>query len=121
MTMEPTEPPERQTEAGVPARLRQPNPASLTATIRRLSHGRKITYMNHAEKRFHERGFDVFDMYRVLELGQIEGAIEPGKKKGEWKAKMVGGVEGTSRRMGVVTIVVQDRRLLIKTVEWEDK
>jgi len=29
--------------------------------------------------------------------------------------------EGTSRKMGVVTIVVKDKRLLIKTVEWEDR
>ena len=29
--------------------------------------------------------------------------------------------EGTSRKMGVVTIVVKEQQLLIKTVEWEDR
>ena len=77
--------------------------------------------MDHAEQRLAERGFDVFDLYHVLELGQLEGAIKPGKKKGEWTTKLVAALEGTKRRMGAVVIVVQDRRLLVKTVEWEDK
>jgi hypothetical protein len=104
---------------------RPPSPEALAATIRALSLARRISYLNHGGFRFEERfadaGFDVFDMYRVLEHGMIEGAIEAGARKGEWKVKMVGVPDGTDRKMGVVPIVVQEKRLLIKTVEWEDR
>ena len=102
-----------------------PSPEALMATIRKLSQERKISYLDHGdmrfETRFKDQGFDVFDMYRVLENGGIDGKIEAGKKEGEWKVKMVAAPEGTERKMGVVPIVVQERRLLIKTVEWEDR
>ena len=83
-----------------------------------------MSYLDHGEfrfeTRFKEMRFDVFDLYEVLENGSIDGKIEAGKKEGEWKVKVVGVPDGTSRKMGVVTIMVQERRLLIKTVEWED-
>lgn len=101
-----------------------PSPEALAATIRRLSKERKIGYMVHGdfrlEERFKQMRRDVFDMYNVLENGSIV-EIEPGANSGEWKVKMVGAVEGTKRKMGVVPIVVQRERLLIKTVEWEDR
>lgn len=105
---------------------RAPSPEALADTIRRLSKARRIAYLDHGDDRFEERfaghGFDVFDMHDVLETGTLDGgAIEAGKKEGEWKVKMVGVPDGTSRKMGVVTIVVQEKRLLIKTVEWEDR
>jgi hypothetical protein len=104
---------------------RPPSPEALIETIRRLSKERKISYVDHGtdrfETRFKDQGFDVFDMYEVLESGMIDGKIEAGKKEGEWKVKMVAVPEGTDRKMGVVPIVVQERRLLIKTVEWEDR
>jgi hypothetical protein len=102
-----------------------PRPEVLLAAIKKLSIERRISYMDHGEFRFETRfvemGFDVFDMYYVLEHGLIDGKIEAGKKQGEWKTKIVCVPEGTSRKMGVVTIVAQERRLLIKTVEWEDR
>jgi hypothetical protein len=52
---------------------------------------------------------------------RCDGKVEPGKREGEWKVKMVGVPDGTSRKMGVVPIVVREERLLIKTVEWEDR
>ncbi len=63
----------------------------------------------------------MFDLYRTLEIGEITGPIEAGKNAGEWKVKMVAVLEGTSRRMGAVVIVVREKRLLVKTVEWEDR
>jgi hypothetical protein len=102
-----------------------PSPEALRATIKRLSEARRISYLDHGgmrfETRFQEIGFDVFDMYDVLEHGQISGPIEPGENEGEWKVKMVAVPEGTERKMGVVPIVVRRARLLIKTVEWEDR
>ena len=63
----------------------------------------------------------MFDVFERLETGYIDGQIEPGKNKGEWKVKLVGVPDGASRKMGVVTIVVRELRLLVKTVEWEDR
>jgi hypothetical protein len=104
---------------------RPPSPEALMATIKRLSVERKISYLDHGDERFETRfkdqGFDVFDMYYVLENGGIDDEIEAGKKEGEWKVKMVAVPDGTERKMGVVPIVVQEERLLIKTVEWEDR
>lgn len=102
-----------------------PSPEALQATIRKLSLERKIGYLDHGgfrfETRFKQMGRDVFDMYEVLESGMIKGPISPGENPGEWKVKMVSDLEGTTRKMGVVPIVVQQERLLIKTVEWEDR
>lgn len=102
-----------------------PSPEAFAATVRRLSQARRIGYLDHGdfrfETRFKEMGRDVFDMYHVLEDGIVDGNIEAGKKEGEWTGKMVAPLEGTSRKMGVVPIVVQEKRLLIKTVEWEDR
>ena len=89
--------------------------------IRRLSRERLIGYLDHADERLVERGFDVFDVYGTLENGYLADDIEAGANEGEWKVKIVDTPEGTSRKMGVVTIVVKDKRLLIKTVEWEDR
>jgi len=104
---------------------RPPSPEALLATIKRLAAERKIAYLDHGdvrfETRFKDQGFDVFDMYYVLENGGIGGKIEAGKKEGEWKVKVVAVPDGTERKMGVVPIVVQEKRLLIKTVEWEDR
>lgn len=104
---------------------RPPSPEALLATIKRLSEEGKISYLDHGdfrlETRFKEIGFDVFDMHHVLEHGGIVGKIEAGKREGEWKVKVVGVPEGTTRKMGVVPIVIREDRLLIKTVEWEDR
>jgi hypothetical protein len=104
---------------------RPPSLEALAATVRRLSKERKISYLNHGgvrfETRFKQNGFDVFHMYDILETGRIDGKIEPGAREGEWKVKMVGVPEGTQRKMGVVPIIVKEERLLIKTVEWEDR
>lgn len=98
-----------------------PRPEPLLETIRRLSKERKVGFLDHAEERLAERGFDIFDVFETLENGYIDGPIKAGAKEGEWKAKVVDVPEGRSRKMGVVTIVVKEQRLLIKTVEWEDR
>lgn len=98
-----------------------PRPEPMLETIRRLSKERKIGFLDHAVERLSERGFDMFDVWETLENGYIDGAIKAGKREGEWKVKLVDVPEGRSRKMGVVTIVVKEQRLLIKTVEWEDR
>jgi hypothetical protein len=95
------------------------------ATIRKLSQEGRVSYLDHGgvrfEARFKDKGFDVFDMHYVLERGPIVGQIEAGIRLGEWIVKLVGTPDETKRRMGVVPIVVREERLLIKTVEWEDR
>jgi hypothetical protein len=98
-----------------------PPPNALLELIRELSRQRRIGFLDHSEKRLAQRGFDVFDVYCTLENGHFADDIEAGANEGEWKVKIVDTPEGTSRKMGVVTIVVKDKRLLIKTVEWEDR
>lgn len=98
-----------------------PPPNALLELIRDLSRQRRVGFLDHSEERLAERGFDVFDVYQTLENGYFADDIEAGANEGEWKVKIVDTPEGTSRKMGVVTIVVKDKRLLIKTVEWEDR
>lgn len=98
-----------------------PPPNALLELIRALSKQRRIGFLDHSEERLVQRGFDVFDVYQTLENGYLADDIEAGANEGEWKVKIVDTPEGTSRKMGVVTIVVKDKRLLIKTVEWEDR
>jgi hypothetical protein len=66
-----------------------------------------------------ERGITRLDAVRVLQRGSISGDIEPGRNPGEWKCKVVARLKG-SREIGAVTIVVEERKLFVKTVEWED-
>lgn len=80
----------------------------------------RVIFGDHAQERMEERGVSSEDVYRVLRLGSISGAVTPGKGPGEWKCKVVAKPRG-SRKMGVATIVVMSDYLFIKTVEWEDR
>jgi hypothetical protein len=121
MAPEPLKPHEPQLRQAPKWPEHAPRPEVLLALIRKLAKARRISWLNHAEERLWLRGFDVFDVFERLETGYIDGQIEPGKNKGEWKVKLVGVPDGASRKMGVVTIVVRELRLLVKTVEWEDR
>ena len=65
------------------------------------------------------RSISRVDVIRVLTRGHIDGVIIPGNNPGEWKCKVVANVKG-SREIGVVTLVIGQERVLVKTVEWED-
>jgi predicted amino acid-binding ACT domain protein len=97
-----------------------PRPEALLRIIKRLTKEDRISYLAHAIERMQQRGFDIFDVKQVLAHGYIDGSIRAGARDGEWTVKLVDELEGTSRKMGVVTIVVREDRLLIKTTEWED-
>ena len=66
-----------------------------------------------------ERGITDLDALRVLRIGELSGAITPGRERGEWKCKIVAPIKGR-REIGVVTILIRNCKLRIKTVEWED-
>ena len=79
----------------------------------------KIILGQHAQERMAERGILDIDIYRILRTGHIQGHIEAAKNKGEWKCKIVKRLRG-SRDAGVVTIILENGKLFVKTVEWED-
>jgi hypothetical protein len=96
-------------------------PEAFLEKARALLAAGKIEYSHHAiSERMPERGIDVMDVEDVVRTGMISGPIEPGKTEGDWKAKIVGQPDGTSRRMGVVTVVARRGALVIVTTEWED-
>ena len=73
---------------------------------------------DHAHQRMCERGISDIDVYRILREGEVEG--EPTKtEQGEWKVKVCKRLKG-NRDAGVVTIILHNNGLFVKTVEWED-
>jgi len=98
-----------------------PKSSELTATIRRIAEDSgQVGFGNHSIDRMEERGITRLDVLRVLRGGDIRGNIEPGRSHGEWKCKIVMNIKG-SRDVGVATVVVDGRRIFVKTAEWEDQ
>ena len=97
-----------------------PRPGEMLARIQHLAKDSKnVWFSTHAEDRMDERGITDLEALRVIRSGEISGPIEPGKNEGEWKCKIVAPIKGR-REVGVVTILIRNRKLRIKTVEWED-
>ena len=98
----------------------RPRTGDLEKIIRALAEGRVGPgFSEHALDRMDERGITTLDVVRVLRIGGIKGEIGSGRSAGEWKCKVVAKIKG-SREIGVITIVVAQRKLFVKTVEWED-
>jgi hypothetical protein len=70
----------------------------------------------HAKERCEERGITRLDVVRVLQSGIVKGEIEQTDTL-EWKGKMVR--EKGERDVGVITIILHNGKLFVKTVEWE--
>ncbi len=104
----------------------RPNPARMEALVRGLAadskkvHWAASMYKTHAESRMEWRGITDRMMFEVLRTGNIKGEIQPGKNPGEWKLKMCKVMKG-QREVGVVTVVIREQELFVKTVEWEDR
>ena len=98
----------------------RPRPSQLLDTVRgAAADSANVKFCGHAFDRMEERGITTLDAIRVLRGGDIKGEIEPGANFGEWKCKIAKQMKG-NREIGVVTIVMNTRRLFVKTVEWED-
>ena len=98
----------------------RPLEGDLEAIIHEIATADRHVYLGtHARERMAERDITRVDALRVLQRGSISGGVMPGKKPGEWKCKVVARLKG-SREIGVVTIVVEEKKLFVKTVEWED-
>jgi hypothetical protein len=101
---------------------KEPHPGDLTKVIRRLATEGQVAYSFHAfHERSDERNIDMQDALAVLRHGMIKGEIIAGNNPGEWKCKVVDTLDRSSRAIGVVIVVMRSERLLIVTVEWEDK
>jgi hypothetical protein len=72
----------------------------------------------HARERMAEREIFDVDVLRVLRGGFVDEA--PTKTdQGEWKCKVTLKILG-GRTAGVITIILHNSKLFVKTVEWED-
>lgn len=98
----------------------RPKLPDLHETIRRIAIEDKNVYLSeHARERMDLRSITRIDVIRVLSKGHIDGDIVPGQNPGEWKCKVVANIRG-SRDIGVITLVISNKRILVKTTEWED-
>jgi hypothetical protein len=103
----------------------RPDPRKLEKRVRELAldsknvRWRSSNYDTHAESQMDFRDISDKMMFEVLRSGFIKGEIVAGKYSGEWKIKMCKAMKG-QREVGVVTILVRDQSLFVKTVEWED-
>lgn len=78
-----------------------------------------VAFSKYARERLIERSISDLEALRALRIGEIKGEVEAGTSAGEWKCKVVAPIVG-SREIGVVTIVMINGQLFVKTVEWED-
>ncbi len=87
-----------------------------------LNHSDGISLLLHAQDRMVERGITMSDILYVLEHGEIDGKISAADNEGEWQCKICDSPRfpENNRDIGVVTIVIKNEKILIKTVEWED-
>jgi len=79
---------------------------------------KKVFISDHAAERMWERDISSMEVFEVLRLGMIDGRpwVEG---SGERACKVVLRKKG-SRAIGVVTILLIEDGMLVKTVEWED-
>ncbi len=99
---------------------RPPRPDVFQARVRDLAtNTRNVRWGLHAKDRMVERDITDRMMFDVLRTGILSGPITAGKRADEWCGKMIKTIKGR-RQVGVVTVLVSDRQLFVKTVEWED-
>lgn len=98
----------------------RPRPSALEKQVRDLAIDTdNIKWSEHAFDRSDERDITDQDALVVLRSGMIDPSdIEQGKNPGEWKCKMTKQFKGRPE-IGVVVIVIKEKKLFVKTVEWE--
>lgn len=98
-----------------------PPPHRLLAIIRFLAaHTDRVIFTDHAQERMEERDITPEHVFRGLRVGELSGRVTRGRDPKEWKCKIVSMPRG-SRKMGIVSIVVMNECIIVKTVEWEDR
>ena len=98
----------------------RPRPELLLRRVSNLAaDSANVILSNHAMVRMTERDILDIEVFKILRSGILVGEPEQ-TSRGEWKLKLVMKLRG-NRDAGVVTIILRgDRKLLVKTVEWED-
>ena len=77
-----------------------------------------IIWSDHVLERMESRNIFRQDILRVLRSGDVDE--DPIKARlDEWKCKITLKIRG-ARTAGVITIILPDGKLFLKTVEWED-
>jgi Domain of unknown function (DUF4258) len=76
-----------------------------------------VIFGTHALERMAEREIFDVDVFHVLRQGYVD---EPPEKtaQNEWKCKVTLKIRG-GRTAGVITIILHNGKLFVKTVEWE--
>lgn len=77
-----------------------------------------VILSDHALERMEQRGFVDVQVFEILRTGVIvENPTQTQFR--EWKCKVIKKLRG-AREAGVITIILQNGKLWVKTVEWED-
>jgi hypothetical protein len=79
-----------------------------------------LVWTDHIKERMSERGIDSDAVLRILRSGDVEEEPQEAKRPGDWKIKLVRAMN-TGRAAGVVTVLVENSRLVLITAEWEDR
>jgi hypothetical protein len=74
----------------------------------------------HARKQMWAREITDVEVFKVLRIGVISGVPWHEPEIGGLACKVTGRHTG-GRWIGVVTVVIHEGRLIVKTVEWEDR
>jgi hypothetical protein len=87
--------------------------------IREISKNSAMVILGtHVRERMDERQILDVDVFRTLRTGFVDE--DPEKTEyGEWKCKMTLEIRG-GRKAGVVVVFLDNGKLFLKTVEWED-
>ena len=74
----------------------------------------------HARKQMWSREITDVEVFKVLRSGMISGVPWNEPEIGGMACKIIGRHAG-GRWIGVVTVVIYEGKLVVKTVEWEDR
>jgi hypothetical protein len=77
-----------------------------------------VLLSTHAREQMAAREIFDVDVFRVLRQGYVDEAPEL-TEFNEWKCKVTLKIRG-GRTAGVITIILHNGKLFVKTVEWED-
>ncbi len=84
----------------------------------RAADSAKVVILGHPEERCEERDINDVELYQILRGGVVTDA--PRLEEGDWVAVISRRIRGT-RDAGVVTIILREDKLIVKTVMWVDQ
>ncbi|MFM9863603.1 MAG: hypothetical protein ACKVRO_08350 [Micropepsaceae bacterium] len=88
--------------------------------VRRIAaNSENVFFPTHAFEREEYRDISTSDALEVLLTGDVEPGISPGENAGEWVCKVTKKLFTSRPVIGVVTVVMNEKELLVVTLEWE--